>query len=132
MATTSDTRLQAKAITPSLTVDDLARSIRFFEALGFGIEERWEEGGVLLGAMLKAGEARIGISQDDWKRGRDRHKGVGMRVYIETAQNVDDLAAQVKSAGIALDQEPHETPWGTRAFEITEPSGFKLTISSGT
>jgi hypothetical protein len=26
--------------------------------------------------------------------------------------------------------EPHDTEWSTRAFEVTEPSGFKLTISS--
>jgi hypothetical protein len=35
MATALDGRLQAKTITPSLTVDDLQRSIRFFEGLGF-------------------------------------------------------------------------------------------------
>ena len=80
--------------------------------------------------MLKAGEAQIGLSQDDWKKGRNRQKGVGMRVFIGTAQNVDDLAARAKEAGLTLDAEPHNTPWGSRAFEVTEPSGFKLTISS--
>jgi uncharacterized glyoxalase superfamily protein PhnB len=29
-----------------------------------------------------------------------------------------------------LDAEPHDTPWGSRAFEVTDPSGFKLTIST--
>ena len=82
--------------------------------------------------MLKAGVARIGLSQDDWKKGRSRQKGVGMRVFIGTAQDIDGLAARARSAGIALDQEPHDTPWGSRAFEVTEPSGFKLTISSET
>ncbi len=132
MATTFDTRLQAKTMSPSLTVDDLQRSIRFFEALGFGVDERWEEGGVLLGVMLKAGEARIGLSQDDWKKGRDRQKGVGMRVFIGTTQDIDDLAAGAKAAGVTLDEEPHDTPWGVRAFDVTEPSGFKVTISSET
>ncbi len=131
MATT-DIRLQAKSLAPTFTVDDLQRSIRFFEALGFGVEEPWEENGVLLGVMLKAGEARIGLSQDDWKKGRDRQKGVGMGVFIGTTQDIDALAAHVKSAGITLDQEPHDTPWGSRAFEVTEPSGFRLTISSET
>jgi uncharacterized glyoxalase superfamily protein PhnB len=130
MATTLETPLLAKTVSPGLTVDDLQASIRFFEGLGFGVEERWEEKGVLLGVMLKAGEAQIGLSQDDWKKGRDRRKGVGMRVFIGTAQNIDDLAARAKGAGLALDAEPHDTPWGSRAFEVTEPSGFKLTISS--
>jgi catechol 2,3-dioxygenase-like lactoylglutathione lyase family enzyme len=129
MATALDGRLKAKAITPSLTVDDLQRSIRFFEGLGFVVDERWEDGGVLRGVMLNAGESRLGISQDDWQKGRAREKGVGMRLFIDTTQNIDELAANAVAAGIALDQEPHEM-WGSRAFEVTEPSGFKLTITS--
>jgi uncharacterized glyoxalase superfamily protein PhnB len=124
------TRLQVKTIEPSLTVDDLQRSLGFYQGLGFDVEERWEDKGVLLGVMLKAGEVRIGITQDDWKRGRDRHKGVGMRVYLTTAQDLDRLAGNAKSAGITLDTEPHDTPWGSRAFDVTDPSGFKLTITS--
>ena len=129
MATALDGRLQAKTITPSLTVDDLQRSIRFFEGLGFVVDERWEDGGVLRGVMLKAGESRLGISQDDWQKGRDRQKGVGMRLFIDTTQDIDKLAAGAREAGIKLDQEPHEM-WGSRGFEVTEPSGFKLTITS--
>lgn len=130
MATTVETALQAKTLMPSITVNDLQQSIRFFEGLGFGVEDRWEENGVLNGVMLRAGEVRIGLSQDDWKKGRDRVKGVGMRIFIGTTQNIDQLAARAKQAGIALDVEAQDTPWGTRAFEVTEPSGFKLTISS--
>jgi uncharacterized glyoxalase superfamily protein PhnB len=130
MATVLETRLQAKTISPTLTVDDLPKSITFFEGLGFGVEERWEEQGTLLGVMLRAGEARIGLSQDDWKKGRNRRKGEGMRIYVSTTQNLDQLADQAKKAGIALDAEPHDTDWGSRAFEVTEPSGFKLTIGS--
>jgi uncharacterized glyoxalase superfamily protein PhnB len=128
MAMTLDTPLQAKSIAPSLTVDDLQKSVTFFEGLGFGVEERWEENGVLQGVMLKAGDARIGLSQDDWKKGRDRKKGVGMRISIATTQNIDDLAKRAKTAGIALDADAHDTEWGGRAFEVTDPSGFKLTI----
>lgn len=124
------TRLQAKSMAPSFTVDDLQTSIGFYEGLGFDVEERWEENGVLLGVMLKAGEARLGISQDDWKKGRDRQKGVGMRVFLNTAQDIDALAGNAKASGIKLDADPHDTPWGSRVFDVTDPSGFKLTISS--
>ena len=130
MSTVTESALQAKTVMPNLTVDDLPASIRFFEGLGFAIEERWEEGGTLNGVMLRAGGAHIGLSQDDWKKGRDRKKGVGTRIFIETAQNIDELAARARQAGVKLDAEPHDTPWGSRAFEATEPSGFKLTISS--
>jgi uncharacterized glyoxalase superfamily protein PhnB len=124
------TALQATSIVPSLTVDDLQKSITFYESLGFAIEDRWEDEGKLMGVMLIAGGSRIGLSQDDWKKGRDRVKGQGTRVFIGTKQNVDEIAARVKAAGIALDAEPHDTPWNSRAFEVTDPTGFKLTVST--
>ena len=128
MATTQDV-LQTTSIVPSFTVDDLQKSIAFYEGLGFSVEERWEESGTLLGVMLRAGEHRIGLSQDDWKKGRDRKKGVGMRVFIGTSHNIDEIAARAKGAGIRLDTEPHDTEWKSRAFEVTDPSGFLLTVS---
>ena len=130
MTTSVNSTLVAKSIAPSFTVNDLDTSIRFYEGLGFGIEERWEGEGKLLGVMLRAGEVQIGLSQDDWQKGRDRVKGQAMRVFISTVQDIDQLANSAKSAGIALDSEPHDTPWGSRAFEVTDPDGFKLTIST--
>jgi uncharacterized glyoxalase superfamily protein PhnB len=70
------------------------------------------------------------LSQDDWKKGRDRKKGIGMRVFMSTTQNVDEIAARAKRAGVTLKSEPHDTEWKNRAFEVTDPSGFLLTISS--
>ena len=130
MVTATEPTLQAKTISPSLTVNDLQQSITFFESLGFAVEDRWEEQGTLLGVMLRAGDARIGLSQDDWKKGRDRQKGVAMRLFIGTQQNIDQIASRAKAAGVKLDSEPHDTEWKTRAFDVTEPSGFKITISS--
>lgn len=130
MATTAETALQIKTLSTSLTVNDLQKSIGFFEGLGFTVTDRWEDKGALIGVMLRAGEAEIGLSQDDWKRGRDRQKGVGMRLLLGTTQDIDQLAKRAKEAGIRLDAEPHKTEWGSRAFEVTEPSGFRLTISS--
>lgn len=129
MATTQEA-LQVSTIIPSFTVDDLQKSITFYEALGFTVDERWEDKGKLLGVMLRAGKNQLGLNQDDWKKGRDRKKGVGMRVFMSTTQNVDELAARAKRAGIALNAEPHDTEWKTRAFEVTDPTGFLLTISS--
>ena len=122
--------LNAKSIMPGFTVDDLGKSIAFYEALGFTVGERWEDGGTLLGVMLQAGRLQLGLSQDDWKKGRDREKGIGCRLHIETAQNIDEIAARVTAAGIRLDVEPFDTQWKTRQFDLTDPSGFRLTVSS--
>ena len=123
--------VQISAVVPTLTVDDLQKSIAFYEALGFAIDERWEDKGTLLGVMLRAGTTQIGLNQDDWKKGRDRTKGIGVRLSISTTPgNVDEIARRAKNAGIALKSEPRDTEWKSRAFEVTDPSGFLLTVFS--
>jgi uncharacterized glyoxalase superfamily protein PhnB len=130
VATTQEA-VQISAIVPTLTVDDLQKSIAFYEALGFSIDERWEDKGTLLGVMLRAGRTQIGLNQDDWKKGRDRKKGLGVRLSISTTRgNVDELAKRARNAGIALTSEPHDTEWNSRAFEVSDPSGFLLTVFS--
>ena len=124
------TTLRATGLMPSLTVDNVQKSTDFFTGLGFEVEERWEDNGVLQGVMLKAGTVQLGLSQDDGKKGRDRVKGVGMRLYVETTDNIDEIAARAKAAGVTLAADPHDTEWGSRAFEAKEPSGFLLTIAS--
>ncbi len=130
MADSTNDTLHGKSVMPSLTVDNLQRSLDFFVGLGFAIEERWEDKGVVLGAMLRAGDARLGLSQDDGKKGSDRVKGLGMRLYIEADDNIDEVAARAKRAGVALTTEPYDTEWGARAFDVKDPSGFVLTIAS--
>ena len=130
MATTQEA-VQIRAIVPTLTVDDLQKSISFYEALGFTIAERWEDKGTLLGVMLRAGGTQIGLNQDDWKKGRDRKKGIGVRLSISTTRgNVDEIAKRARNAGITLKSDPHDTEWKSRAFEVSDPSGFLLTVYS--
>ena len=124
------TALKPKSILPGLTVDDVNQSIAFYEALGFSVGQRWEQDGTLIGVMMKAGEFELGLSQDDWKKGRDRKKGLGTRLNLETTQSIDEIAARMKAAGFTLDTEPFDTEWKTRQFELTDPSGFKWTVSS--
>lgn len=120
--------LRLRSITPSLTVNDLQASIRFYtDVLGFIVGDRWEEGGKLLGVMLKAGACEFGLSQDDWAKGRDRKKGEGVRVWCETAQDVDALAARIKAAGSRLTHEPRDE-MGTRTFAVDDPDGYHLSI----
>jgi uncharacterized glyoxalase superfamily protein PhnB len=129
LATTQEA-VQISAIVPTLTVDDLQKSIAFYEALGFSISERWDDNGNLLGVMMRAGKTEIGLNQDDWKKGRDRKKGIGVRLSMSTSGNVDDIAKRAKNAGITLKSEPHDTEWKSRAFEVTDPTGFLLTVYS--
>jgi uncharacterized glyoxalase superfamily protein PhnB len=99
------------------------------DALGFVVSERWtnDEGG-LRGVMMRAGICELGLSQDDWAKGRDRKKGQGVGIWLETSQDVDALAARVKAAGYGLTEEPKDQPWGARSFSVDDPDGFHLTF----
>jgi uncharacterized glyoxalase superfamily protein PhnB len=72
------------------------------------------------------------LGQDDWKKGRDRAKGQGVRLYCETTQDVDALARQIRERGGKLDSEPADQPWGSRDFSLSDPDGFKITIGKET
>jgi lactoylglutathione lyase len=121
--------LRLRAVIPNFTVNDLSRSLAFYkEVLGFIETEQWKDGGVLRGVMLKAGACELGLSQDDWAKGRDRRKGEGVRLWCQTAQDVDALAARVKAAGVRLTEEPQDR-WGSRSFSLDDPDGYHLSIS---
>jgi len=68
------------------------------------------------------------LSQDDFAKGRDRKKGQGMRLWLNTVQDIDALAMQIKGRGGVLDQEPRDMPWGARVFTISDPDGFKFNV----
>lgn len=112
----------------SLSANDLERSLKFYTGLGFVVQDRYEDEGRLQGVMLRAGDALLGVSQDDFAKGRDRVKGLGMSFYVETDQDVTALARQAKDVGVTLDGDPAPLPWGPMGFRATDPDGFKVTI----
>ncbi len=122
--------VRARGLAASLTVNDLPKSLGWYtDILGFTQASKWEDGGTVRGAELKAGTTRLILNQDDWAKGRDRAKGLGMRLYFSTAQNLDTLAQRIKAKGGALDSEPQRMPWGSYSFSLTDPDGFRLTFT---
>jgi lactoylglutathione lyase len=123
--------LDARSLVPSLTVNDLQRSIRFYsDGLGFSTKQEMKDGEKLVGVILEGGGALLGLTQDDFAKGRDRVKGVGLRLWIETDQDVETMARQAKAAGLKLDIEAAPLPWGPMGFAVTDPDGYKLTVSN--
>jgi catechol 2,3-dioxygenase-like lactoylglutathione lyase family enzyme len=122
--------LRLRATNPIFTVTDLERSIRFYtDVLGFVVSERYNgKDGALQGVMLKAGVCELGLSQDDWAKGRDRQRGVAVRIWCTTAQDVDALAQRIKARNYPLTQEPNDEPFGGRSLSLDDPDGFHLSI----
>jgi glyoxylase I family protein len=126
--------LALRSASPSFTVNDLEKSLGWYrDVLGFDVEETWKNpDGKVMGISLKAGDVSFMIGQDDWKKGRDRSKGEGFRIYCETKKSVDDLAKRIESKGGRLDSGPTDQPWGVRDISVTDPDGFKITIARAT
>jgi len=122
--------LRLRASNPGFTVNDIAKSVAWYQdVLGCLVVDRWEREGKLMGATLRAGAVDFYLGQDDWRKGRDRKKGEGFRLYCVTAQDVETLAAAIKARGGTLLHEPQTEPWGERDFAVADPDGFKITIS---
>ena len=124
--------LALSGASPSLTVNDLEKSLKWYrDVVGFAVEETWkDDGGKVMGVSLRAGDASFMLGQDDWKKGRDRKKGEGFRIFCMTKKSVDDLARRIEAKGGRLDQGPTDEPWGVRDISLTDPDGFKITIAA--
>jgi len=117
-----------QGVAAGLTANDAAASIKWYcDVLGFSVKERWEQEGTFLGGSVAQGPVTINIGQDDWKLGRDRKKGQGVRLYITTADDIDKYARAITSRGGTLDHEPKDE-WGFRAFSVADPDGYKVTF----
>lgn len=123
--------LRLRGFVPSLTVHDLQRSMGWYErVLGFIPSDHWIEGGKLLGVMMRAGICEIGLSQDDWKQGRDRKKGQGVRISCRTEQDIDALAGRIQAAGAKMIAAPQDETWDRRVrrLSLDDPDGYHLTF----
>ncbi len=123
--------LVASDLSIAITASDMKKSLHFYrEGLGFETMRSREDGGEIVFAALKAGGAEVSIGRDDFKKGRDRVKGVGIRVWLRTTQDIVAVANRVKAAGISLAGEPAPLPWGPMAFQLVDPDGVQITVAS--
>ena len=75
---------------PTITANDLGASIEWYrDVMGFVVAREMEHEGQRVGAMMSAGGVQFLIGQDDFAKGRDRQKGVGLRFHFVAEQNVD-------------------------------------------
>lgn len=121
---------RGRTLSASLTVNDMRKSLAWYrDVVGFTVDEQYEHEGKPVAVSLKAGAVKMMLNQDDGAKGQ-RVKGEGFSVYITTAQNIDELATRIREAGVKLDTEPTDMPWGSRVFRFRDPDGFRLVIAS--
>lgn len=124
------TGLNAQTLATQLSVNDIQKSIKFYtEGLGFEIIHKMENEGTIQYVALQGGGAQLGLGQDDFKKGKDRVKGTGARLWIITNQDITALADKAKAAGLTLDDGPAKMTSGPMTFSLTDPDGFKISVS---
>jgi uncharacterized glyoxalase superfamily protein PhnB len=126
------TSLTAIDLGASLTVASVSRSRDWYrDVLGFTLDREFEREGSLFAASMRAGAARVLLTQDNGAKGEGRTKGEGFSLQFTTERvaDVDAIAGRAKAAGATLDTEPTDV-WGQRIFRLRDPDGFRLVISS--
>lgn len=105
----------------TLVVADMARSVRFYEALGFerlyGGEDAdftsYRVGGGYLNLAFRADAGGVA----EWGR---------TIVYVA---DVDAMHARVVDAGFAPEFAPRDATWGERYFHVRDPDGHELSFA---
>ena len=123
---------RARELSVALTVQDLDASVDWYcPAIGFVVDKTYEgQDGSVSSIALKAGRVRILLNQDDGAKGRDRVKGLGLSLYMTTAQNIAAIAERIIAEGATLDTPLSDMPDGRRFFRVRDPDGFVLVIST--
>ncbi|HTQ13040.1 MAG TPA: GNAT family N-acetyltransferase [Rhizomicrobium sp.] len=101
---------------------DLAKSIAFYEALGFKLIVRNDRY-----ARFEVGDgpnANIDTFSLDKS---DTPAGNGPSLYFECA-DLDSRVAALKAKGIAFDSDPEDKSWRWREAWLTDPAGVKLCL----
>lgn len=121
--------LRLRSIGASLTVGDLERSLVLYtKGFGFIVHQRWETDGRLEGVTLLAGTCELNLAQDDGARGFDRQKGEGLRLWLETVQDLDLIAERAESYGALITSWPADREWGVRSFSADDLDGYHLSF----
>ena len=107
-----NTHPRVTSFAPQLLVDDLARSIRYYQKLGFVFGDPWD-------GFYAIGK-RDGLELHLKEAPKDEHE------HLDAAGGVDGIEAfynQCVANGATIFKPLQSTPWGTRDFYIKDPDG---------
>jgi catechol 2,3-dioxygenase-like lactoylglutathione lyase family enzyme len=106
---------------PQFLVDDLERSIRYYEKLGFTFGEPWD-GFYAIGRVdgLELHLKEAAKNQDERRYRRDNE-------HLDAAAGVDGIEAfyeQCVANGATIVRPLAPTAWGTHDFSVEDPDGY--------
>ena len=107
----------------TLTVSEIARSVRFYESLGF----RQRAGHAVPGfaSFVLGGAAPSYLNLLEGEHGQVDGWG---RVIVYVS-DVDAFYRQALAAGAVPEFAPRDAPWGERYFHLRDPDGHELSFA---
>ncbi|WP_090593916.1 VOC family protein [Pelagibacterium luteolum] len=119
--------MQLGAFSLSLAVKDIARSLEFYQKLGFKVihgdqAQNW--------LILSNGTTSIGLFQGMFEKNMlTCNPGWGLDgAPLDSFEDIRDLQEKLKASGIALDSEADTTNTGPAHAMLTDPDGNPILI----
>jgi uncharacterized protein len=115
----------------TLGVEDLARSRRFYEALGWTTNAAPDDDVV----FFQAGETvvalwdRARLAEDSCVEDSPGWGGVTLALNLGSPAEVDAVTEEARAAGATIGREPAETFWGGYSSAIVDPDGHPWEIA---
>ncbi len=119
------TRPRVTSFAPQFLVDDLKRSVSYYEKLGFTFGDPWDGFyaiGLLDGLELHLKEAPKNPAERQFRRELQ---------HLDAAAGVDGIEtfyAQCVARGVRILQPLQPTAWGTKDFYIEDPDGYVVSF----
>jgi catechol 2,3-dioxygenase-like lactoylglutathione lyase family enzyme len=105
----------------TLVTADMARAVRFYQALGFSIAYGGETAAFT--------SFRVGPGFLNLARAGDGRPPAGATRIIFHVDDVDALYAHVLAQGFAPEAPPRDASWGERYFHLDDPDGHALSFA---
>jgi len=126
------TEVRADVAFVYITVDNMARSLTFYEHLGFTFPLE-AFGARHVEAELKNGMFifwnhidLVNVHAPDYRPAA--HGRVGMAFQLESPAAIDAIADKLKQLGYQVDRTPWDTPWGHRQSVVYDPDGNAVNL----
>jgi DNA-binding transcriptional ArsR family regulator/catechol 2,3-dioxygenase-like lactoylglutathione lyase family enzyme len=103
-----------------LYVRSVARSVAFYQKLGFALTEEVE--GVAIVSAPGGGHLKLHLAPDDGSTASD-----GINLYFSVG-DVDGHFERASDAGVEFDFPPTTMPWGARHSYLTDPDGHTISF----
>jgi lactoylglutathione lyase len=118
---------------PIVYAEDVARSVRFYELLGFERQFQFPPEGEPGYVGLARGESRLGVAGYSSPRELlGLEPGAGPRfelwVYVD---GVDAQVEALRAGGATILREPEDMPWGERVAWALDPDGNPVSLANG-